>query len=321
MENEILVSVFMITYNHEQFIRQALDGILMQQCNFKYEIVVGEDCSTDNTRSILLEYKSKYPDQLNLLLHNKNIGAMNNQIATMEACKGKYIAICEGDDYWTDPLKLQKQVEALETNSLAVICFHKMKKLFQDGTTIPQDTSLFHKGINVRASIFSINYIATLTVMFRRERLNHVFFRHFYHLSMGDYPLYLSLLKKPTDQIIFIDEYMGIYRAGRSESISNTIDIEKHHLSLVESLLIVKRKVDNLSKVELGCIYNALSRENVNLYKNCMKKRKIIKAIYRSLLSIKYFFQSQMISADRSYYLLNFTGLFKNLKRGIKLLH
>ena len=117
-----LVSVFVMVYNHEKYINQAIDGILMQKTNFDIEIVVGEDYSTDNSRQILLQYQNKFPGKFNLLLHEKNIGAQKNQTVLLNNCDGEYIAICEGDDYWTDPLKLQKQVDFLENNSDYSLC-------------------------------------------------------------------------------------------------------------------------------------------------------------------------------------------------------
>ena len=110
------VSVFMITYNHEKYIAEALDSILMQKTDFDFDIVIGEDCSTDATRRIVLEYSRKYPDKIKLLLHNVNVGFISNMMYVLEACTGKYVAMCEGDDYWTDPFKLQKQVDFLEAS-------------------------------------------------------------------------------------------------------------------------------------------------------------------------------------------------------------
>jgi glycosyltransferase involved in cell wall biosynthesis len=121
----------MITYNHERFIREALDGILNQKVNFDLEIIVGEDCSSDNTREILLEYKNKYPNLFQLLLHSPNVGAKQNHILTQSACKGKYIAFCEGDDYWTEPNKLQKQVDFLEKNEEYSHCWTRFQKVHE----------------------------------------------------------------------------------------------------------------------------------------------------------------------------------------------
>ena len=99
MNTNPLLSVLIITYNHEKFIGKALDSALGQKTNFDYEIVIGEDCSTDKTRQILLEYKKKYPRKVKLVLQEKNVGPNENFIDTYMACTGKYIAMLEGDDY------------------------------------------------------------------------------------------------------------------------------------------------------------------------------------------------------------------------------
>lgn len=105
----------MISYNHEPYIRQAIEGVLMQQCDFQFELVIGEDYSKDKTFNICMEYASKHPE-IKLLPSNANIGIVKNLIRTLQACTKKYIALCEGDDFWIDPYKLQKQVEFLEEN-------------------------------------------------------------------------------------------------------------------------------------------------------------------------------------------------------------
>ena len=124
----ILVSVWMVTYNHEKYIAAALESILMQKTNFDFEIVIGEDKSTDRTRSIIKEYQQQYPTIIIPIYHDVNVGAMRNAYEfTLPLCKGKYIACLEGDDYWTDPLKLQKQVDFLETNEQYSMCFTSRK--------------------------------------------------------------------------------------------------------------------------------------------------------------------------------------------------
>jgi glycosyltransferase involved in cell wall biosynthesis len=131
-----LVSVCVITYNHERYIRQTLDGILMQETTFKYEVIVGEDCSPDNTREILLEYKEKHPETIHLILHEENVGMNKNAEAVWRRCRGKYLAYCEGDDYWTDPLKLQKQIDFLEGHpDHSGICHRHMVE-YADGSVV-----------------------------------------------------------------------------------------------------------------------------------------------------------------------------------------
>src|SRR4030088_1685053 len=100
------LSVMMITYNHERFIAQAITSVLAQRVNFDYEIVVGEDCSTDGTREILMDFHRRFPDRIVPLLRDQNIGAMRNVEATLAACRGRYLAVLEGDDYWTCEEKL-----------------------------------------------------------------------------------------------------------------------------------------------------------------------------------------------------------------------
>ncbi len=118
MHNEkVMVSIAMITYNHEKYLRKAIESILMQNVDFKYEIVIGEDCSPDNSRTILREYEKTFPDRFNVIYRDKNVGATRNIYNVLIKCKGKYIVCLEGDDYWTDPDKLKIQVAFLESNN------------------------------------------------------------------------------------------------------------------------------------------------------------------------------------------------------------
>ncbi len=114
--NDIAVSVTIVTYKHENYIRQCLDSVFMQKTNFDFEVIVGEDASPDNTREILLEYKEKYGDKLVLVLHDENQGLSKNGRSLWPKIRGKYVAVIEGDDFWTDEYKLQKQFDILENN-------------------------------------------------------------------------------------------------------------------------------------------------------------------------------------------------------------
>jgi glycosyltransferase involved in cell wall biosynthesis len=109
-----LVSVKMMTYNHEPYITQAIEGILCQKTSFPFELVIGEDCSTDRTLEIVMDFQKKYPHVIRVVTSEKNVGAHKNSERTRKACRVKYIAFCEGDDYWQDSYKLKKQVDYLE---------------------------------------------------------------------------------------------------------------------------------------------------------------------------------------------------------------
>ena len=126
------VSVCVFTYNYDKFLAQALDSILAQQGPLAVEIVIGDDHSTDNTRAVASEYAEKYPGKFILSFNEKNIGGTRNWIGTMNKCRGRYIALLDGDDYFTDPLKLQKQYDALEKNPDFMLSFHSVEEKYDD---------------------------------------------------------------------------------------------------------------------------------------------------------------------------------------------
>jgi glycosyltransferase involved in cell wall biosynthesis len=138
----------MIMYNHAAYIEHAVRSVLMQETDFDYEIVIGEDCSTDNTRGILLDLQQQYPDKICLLFHERNQGVGKNLLKTLGACSGEYIALLEGDDFWTSPQKLQQQITLLENEPDLAMCFHPVTK-YIDGEAVkligipPDDRTVF----------------------------------------------------------------------------------------------------------------------------------------------------------------------------------
>ena len=131
-DNQIIVSISCITYNHAPYIRQCLDGFLMQQTNFAYEVLIHDDASTDGTTEIIKEYEAKYPDIIKPIYEDENQwvkGRRGSAVFNFPRAKGKYIALCEGDDYWTDPLRLQKQVYFLEKHQECSLCCHQYDML------------------------------------------------------------------------------------------------------------------------------------------------------------------------------------------------
>lgn len=138
-EDDIMVSVIMLTYNHEKYIRRALNSVLKQKTNFRYEIVIGDDASPDNTASIIHEYVKKYPSVFNATLRRENVGGCENAYDLFRKAKGKYIANLEGDDYWTDEYKLQKQIDFLESedNRHYIGCVHTCYWVDENGIRHP----------------------------------------------------------------------------------------------------------------------------------------------------------------------------------------
>lgn len=165
-----MVSVVMITYNHEEFIREAIEGILMQVVNFQMELIIADDCSPDKTQSIVQNIQEHHANGhcIQYTRHSENKGLMPNFVWALEQAKGKYIALCEGDDYWTDPLKLQKQVDFLESNQEYVITYHNAIIIDESGKKI-SDSKLpdLRKKDFTEQELKETKFILTLTMVFR----------------------------------------------------------------------------------------------------------------------------------------------------------
>src|SRR5436190_4362149 len=131
------VSVLVTTYNHEKYIAQSLDSVLMQETNFDFEIVIFEDCSTDATRGIVIAYQKRYPGKIRLRLPDRNQCSNKPFAEEFEAAPSPFIAIMDGDDYWTSPRKLQKQVEFLDAHPECALCFHNALRIYEDEDRAP----------------------------------------------------------------------------------------------------------------------------------------------------------------------------------------
>ena len=212
IENPI-VSVCVQTYQHVNYIRECLDGILMQETSFPFEIILGEDDSKDGTREICKEYAERYPKKIRLFLHHRenNIKIDGqptgrfNFMYNIYSARGKYIALCEGDDYWTDPLKLQKQINFLEKNSRYSYCAHNSQRL-KEGEFI--SNQLNSHTITFNRHIYS-NYINTCTLILRKEYL-HEIPRNLLEINALDWWIQLWALKKADGY--FLEDDMAVYR-------------------------------------------------------------------------------------------------------------
>lgn len=212
------VSVYMITYDHERFIAQAIDSVLMQQVDFDYEIVIGEDCSTDNTRSIVIDYRNRFSDKIKLLLNEKNLGMIPNFIQTMQACTGQYIAMLEGDDYWTLPHKLQKQVDFLDSHPEFAICSHNVKVKREGSTQFHEWLGARHKEVSTLEDLLRDGSGgATCSLVFR----NGVFgdFPEWYYTIHGGGDWALQVLCASHGKLRYFREVMGVFRRHDRSSL------------------------------------------------------------------------------------------------------
>lgn len=215
-KNLPLVSVFCPTFNHEKVIHECIKNIIEQKVNFSFELIIHDDSSTDKTVEVIKEYKNKYPEVIKLILQKENqyskglglIGEVFYPVA-----KGKYISFCDGDDYWSDPLKLQKQVDFLDLNPEFIGCCHNTKILRE---TI-KDESIEEVIVNdMQKDIFSINdftkgeaYFHTSSVMYRNDRNREELLR-LLSLYRGDW--FVSMAFASFGSIKYLDEVMSVYR-------------------------------------------------------------------------------------------------------------
>ena len=284
MDN-IAVSVFLLTYNQEAFIVQTLDSILSQKTNFKYQLVIGEDCSADNTRAICEAYASNFPEKIKLLpALEKNIGLIANYVRTIKECDGKYIAICDGDDYWIDALKLQKQVDFLEINPGFSIVYTRVRKLFPNGefkesTIVPKKTTSDFDDL-----IFD-NFIPSVSVLFKniqdhQNQLPNWILKFPY----GDWPTYLWTIKNG-GKIHFINQVTAVYRMQIGVSTQ------------------VRKSVSNALLLNLGilkCIFNdpvfshkknivlkAIKKHEVSLMTSYNREKQYLKGFKQYIYNLK----------------------------------
>ncbi len=227
--SEPVLSVCMLTYNQERYIAQAVESVLMQQTTFPFEIVIGEDCSTDGTLAVLLKLTSRHPDRIRLLRRDRNLGMMANSAQTLAECRGHYLALLEGDDYWTDAHKLQKQIDALIAHPDWTICFHSVRCIQEDGS---RPDFVFPRSspgeVLTVEDILRRNFIQTCSVVYRRviRELPAWMSR----LQLGDWPLHI--LHADQGNIGYLPQQMAVYRIHRESNWSSQNDLSRYRAVL-----------------------------------------------------------------------------------------
>lgn len=237
-----LVSIWMVTYNHESFIEKAIKSVLMQETNFEYKLLIGDDFSTDKTREICKRYQEEFPDKIRLFFHESNLGALQNGIYMYDQCfksNSKYVAMLEGDDYWTDPQKLQKQVDFMESN---------------DGYAAHTHNSEF---IGARSGVFSRRPSGDLnasnlvgsrpfhsaSLLFRRNVMEPPFIPS--NILSGDRTLFLHLAGH--GPIRYDDSPMTVYRKNEGGISGNvTVAQMKKDLNMISFFRKKKLKIPYL---------------------------------------------------------------------------
>lgn len=263
----------MITYNHEKYIKQAIESVLNQNVNFEVELVLANDCSTDLTHSIILELIQTHPkgNMIRYFNHKENMGMMPNFIFALERCEGEFIALCEGDDYWTDNSKLGKQTIFLENNKDYDICFHNSQQLNLlnefGKTVIPgilEDTDY-----TVYDYILS-NKTATCSIVYRKKMFD-VIPNWFSSIPFGDLGLILCVLEKSKNKKgRVLNDIMGVYRLHEDgvhgslhKNTKSLILAYKEHLQFVQIIrkqFLNKKNYNFVINQKKGNIYAKLAK-------------------------------------------------------------
>lgn len=214
----------MITYNHAKYVRQAIDSVFDQAADFPIQLVVGDDASSDETQKHVASYASTSSVQYVPILRSKNLGMLPNFVDTLGRCEGEYIALLEGDDYWSDRSKLQKQVDFLDANPDFSICFHPVKIQTEDGA-IKSDDGQTLRDVSDIYDLARGNFMHTCSVVFR-ARLFESFPASFFKSTVGDY--FLHMLNAQYGKIKRLPDLMGVYRvhSGGVWSMQPNMDLK-----------------------------------------------------------------------------------------------
>jgi glycosyltransferase involved in cell wall biosynthesis len=302
--NNPKVSVCMITYGHEKFIREAIEGVLMQVCDFQVELVIANDCSPDATDTVIQDILQKHPraSWISYIKHEKNIGMMANFIFAMKQCSGKYIALCEGDDYWTDPLKLQQQLDFLEGNPDFSFSFHDCEILNQISNT--KTLRIGNRKIDEEPDLKSIiieNNIPTASLLFVNIDWNAIP-NWIFEIEKGDYGLVILLGEKGNGK--YMPEPMSVYRIHEG-GVWSSKSMEYFHEqnSIFYNFLLSyfkNRKIKKVVKMKIN-IFEA--NHGIHLIRN----GKIIEGTFKFLLNRTWFKNDsitfrKILSAYNQYY-------------------
>ena len=270
------ISVCMITYNHEQYIAQAIEGVLMQKTNFPVEFIIANDASTDDTEAIILNRINNLPQniQVRYLFHDANIGMMKNFLFALKNCTSKYVAICEGDDFWTDENKLQRQFDLLENDALAAGIFHLTKLIKDDGTELitGKDTNdlLSTKDIFSKYSLFH-----TSSFVFRNE----IDFPEQFWKSVSWDMAFFSLVST-IGYIKKIPECMSVYRKHNQSITSGAAVIQNFRKERIQLMRLLDKyhgfKYHNIIKEIIRYHQSYLKPRNLKFSTNSFLGRRII---------------------------------------------
>lgn len=290
--NNLLVSISCITYNHASYIRECLDGFLMQQCNFSFEVLIHDDASTDGTQEIIKEYQEKYPDIIKPIfqVENQYSKGLRGVMARFNfpRAQGKYIALCEGDDYWADPLKLQRQVDFMEENEDYIGCFTNaiVKDKIKNKVYHYNDVYKLKEGVVNNDLIFKYGGgIYPTASLLCRNKIDYNFFINHPKIS-GDELLIYYLCEK--GKLFYFDSATTVYNRDNTGVFSSLIGNNKKMVEL------------RVKEIEgYNGLFSFFNKENQYFLKQ-KQKEKVLFVLNNSKFKIKYLSYLKYLSFKES---------------------
>jgi len=272
LNNEILVSVLCLAYNHEKYIRQCLDGFVMQKTNFKYEVLINDDASTDNTAQIIREYEKKYPEIIKPIYQTENQYSKGVKISRdilSPKAKGKYIAFCEGDDYWINENKLQLQVDAMEMHPECNMCVHKVWVVTEAG----EKTQFYYPYFEQQEGIISSKDFLNKTVYYAFQTSSYFIRKEVYK----KYCNYMRNVEKQVGNIITSDGCMILYFGSQGDVYYIDMELSHYRKFSQGSWSFRRRELAHEERSKYSCkmirFYNLFDIDTERIYARAMQGR------------------------------------------------
>lgn len=279
---KVLVSVQCLVYNHASYLRQCLDGFVMQKTSFKYEVIVHDDASSDGSSDIIREYAQKFPNIFKVIIQHQNVyskGISPTKKYVLPLCTGKYIAMCEGDDYWTDPYKLQKQVDFLESHPDFTMCFHGATIKNETNTRVLTTCDKIETKEYFTKDIFPGWVVPTASVVYRREPVeSYPPLKHQEWMKYGDITLFLKCTH--IGRVWGMADQMSVYRMTSIGAVVRQNierDLYVHMCNHYKFLLA------NFPQIDKEWIYNYIAAHFYSIMRHPEKKGDIIVGLYNVL--------------------------------------
>ncbi len=242
--NTPFVSVCLFTYNYERFLNQAVDSVIQQQCDFDFEILICDDCSTDDTLKVANQYQLKYPNIIRVLSHEKNQGGTKNWLRAIQSCKGKYIALMDGDDYFSDSSKLKKQAEIMELDNDLVLCFHSVDEIYDDAPELNK-TVVFEKEYYELADFIKNGWFV---------RTSSTFFRN--GVIANEMPTWVHDFPYRFDTIL----HVLLCQHGKAYNLKESLSVWRKHKKGMSNWLMTNQIQNTQKKIDLAKKLNEITQ-------------------------------------------------------------